>query len=534
MDTFKSIVKKLKQQAGLELGFAAYAGADSPIGILADKNKSGQSLEAQAKKKGTLLASGSVSVSEDGKTCNFSCGTLKSGFKASALKPYLSEWKLAPVVAAAKAGALNPDSDDDAVDVEEEPLDETLITLWSKNFEKSLIANGVDAQVLAQFSGIDEPVTLKLPKYFLIALKANNAEAFAARIQDSVNTAYDAECVRIKRQIETWQQNPDLSLSLKDNFIGFADKSEKIVETAWDAFVKRYEVTKGFKKKRFKAVAIPFIGGVAAVTGTVASFTTGNVVGGVAGTVAALRASVALLTVWRQYVQDLEKILTRMEGAVNRLVRTYEAEKTAISDHARETGLVILNAVSGGGLAKSFKSIKDTVDVFIPRLALAERNLDAMMKEANTAIAKNISEIAPVRKEKKELEGRARTGGPDVRRKLDAANKTIDSSDKIAKEVTDLLDKIADDNALFRDMGVRVGKLNAIIAKLNAGTAMTMEQVEKVMTFLVNFVSAEANMSIGVATAGVALDVVLTTVGGLADTHDMLAAEFDALEVTFG
>ncbi len=535
MDSFESIVKGLKTKPGLSFGFAAYEGSGSPIGIIADKKKTGKSLETQAKKKGALLASGSVHISPDGKSCTFSCGLLKPGFKANALKPYFAKLPLVPDVEAAPAEAVEPGSDDDPVlDEDDGNIDETLVTLWSKQFDRSLVAAGVEAQVVAQYNGIDTPVTLRLPKYFIKALKSHSAEAFAARIVDSVNKAFDAECARMKKQIGIAQANPGVTVNLNENVLVFQERSEKIVETAWDAFVTRYEVTKGFKKKRFRAIAVPVIGGMAAVVGTTASFATGNIVGGVAGTIAALRATVALITAWRQYARDLEKILKSMEGALERLSRTYIEKKTDSLEHMREGGLVALNAFAGGGLAKTFKSVKDTIDIFKPRLAMAERTLDKLMAEANTAIAANTREIAPFLVEQKALQVALKAGDRSVQKRLKWVNYVIESSHDCGQAVTDLLDKIADGNATYRDMGVRVSKLEKVIITLNAGKAMTMEQAEKVMAFVVNFASTAANLSIGIATAGMVLDGVITTIGGLADTHDMLASEWDALDATVG
>ena len=83
MESFESIVQALKKKPGLEIGFAAYESKGSPIGIFADKKKTGKSLEGKAKKAGTLVASGTVKLSEDGKNCQFNCGMLRCLVPAS-------------------------------------------------------------------------------------------------------------------------------------------------------------------------------------------------------------------------------------------------------------------------------------------------------------------------------------------------------------------------------------------------------------------------------------------------------------------
>ncbi len=535
MDSFESIVQTLKKNAGASYGFAAYDGSGSPVGIIADKKKKGAALKGKAEKKGKLTAFGSVSISEDGKTCTFSCDKITSSFKDAALKPYFSKLTVAPSVIKSSAAPQDGLDDNEAVedDAEEaENLDDTLVTLWSKSFATSLISAGVNEQIVGQYNGLATPVELKLPKFFISALKTHNAEAFAARMTDAANTLFDAELTNMRKRITTAQENPELTVDLNQFVVAFGAKAEKVVEVAWDKFINRYEVTKGFKKKRFRAIAVPVIGGAAAVVGTGTSIASGNVAGAVAGTIAALRATAALVTVWKQYYRDLEKVLKSMEGAIKRLADTYNDHEPTIREHAREGTLVTLNAISGGGLAKTFSSVKDVIDVFKPRLALAERKLDELMKQANTLIAVNTKEIASVITYKKAVQQNSVINAGDKRTILAEVDKLIANSDSAGQVVTQLLDKIADGNKRYQDMGTRVGKLEQTIALLNKGTAMTMEQIEKVMAFVANFVSTAANLTVGISTASAALDVVLTTIGGLADTHDYIGSEIDALEAT--
>jgi len=537
MESFESIVQALKKKPGLEIGFAAYESKGSPIRILADKKKAGKSLEGKAKKSGTLIASGTVTLSEDGKNCQFSCGLLKSGFKVEALKPYFKTLTVAPLVEKASGPEEVPAEDNEHASLEDDggqKLDETLVTIWNKRFDKALIEAGVDAELVGQFAGLSTPVTLSLPKFFIRALKEHNAEAFAQRIVDTVNATFDAECAKMKAQIATLQENPELSLDLNQFVVAFQSKSEKIVEAVWDKFVARYEVTKGFGKKKFRAIVVPVVAGISALVGTGASIATGNVAGGVAGTIAALRATAALVTALKNYYGELEANLKKMETALERLAGAYTGEKTQIAEHAQETGLVVLNAFSGGKLAKTFSAVKDEVDIFEPRLALAERKLDDVMGQANTLIEVNTREMKACEVIEKKLSVLVTQGAKGAQQGLDKLRALIANGKACGEQVANLLDKIADGNARYRDMGERIEKLKGIIVVLNKGTAMTMEKVEKVMTFVVNFVSTASNLSVGVATAGMALDPIVTTIGGLADTHDMLSSEFDALEVTLG
>lgn len=537
MDSFEDIVKSLKKKPGASFGFAVAESSDkSPIKIIADKKKSGKSLQARAKKLGALIASGDVSLSDDNTELNFSCDFLKSGFRESALKPYFSKLTVKPAIMQAAAGASEDgqDDDDDADDDAQARPDETLVTLWSKSYAKTLETEGIPKDVLDGINGMDRPVELRLPKYFIRALKEHSAEAYAARIVDKVNTLFDASAQKMKSQIEANQADPQKPIQLNREVQDFEQKSEALVETAWDGFVSRYEVTKGFKRKRFKAVAVPIVGGIAAVAGTAGSIATGNVAGGIAGSIAAFRATCALITAWRQYARELGDILKTMETALKRLAQTYIDSKTKVAEHARETGLVVLNSLSGGALAPTFKSVKDTIDVFKPRLALAERNLDETMKEANQAIKLNTRQIAGYMKFKATVAPLAKQGNREAADGLKWVNQIIDASNEAGKQVTALLDKIASGNKEYETMGQKVTDLEKIIDVLNKGTALTMEKTEKVMTFIVNAVATAANLSVGIATASSALDGVITGIGAVTDNIDMISAEWDALDAVFG
>ena len=528
MDSFSDIVKSLKKKPGATFGFAVAETSSTPIKVIADKKKSGKSLQAKAKKLGTLLASGDVGLSEDGKELQFSCGYLQSGFRESALKPYFSKLTVTPTIAKSGAGDDEDDADGDA------RPDETLVTLWQKSFAKSLADAGVPPNVLAQYNGLAQPVKLKLPKYFIRSLKEHSAEAYAARIVDKVNTLFDATSAAMKKQIDAAQADPQKPADVNKAIQAFSAKSEALVEQSWDGFVERYEVTKGFKRKRFKAVAVPVVAGVAAVVGTGASIATGNVAGGIAGSIAALRATCALITAWRQYARDLGEVLKTMEAAVKRLAETYIQNQTKVKEHARETGMVILNSLSGGALAPTFKSVKDTIDVFKPRLALAERNLDKLMAQANEAIKLNTGSIKETLDLQTQIKPLVDKGNENAVRCQRLIKRIIAASNEAGKEVTELLEKIGTQNKEFDEMGEKVKGLEKVIDVLNGGTALSMEKTEKVMTFVVNFAAAAANLSVGIITAGSALDGVITTVGGITDNIDMISAEWDALDAIVG
>lgn len=533
MDSFDSIVAELRKKKGVSIGFAAAEGKNKPIIVKGDKKKSGESLKGKFGAGETPIAWGSVKINDDG-MCEFTCVNAKPGFKKQTLKPFFSKIKEKPVIQMQSdvddglPWAENPLYEEGDVAWTENPLyeepelepgDETLNVLWQRSFGGDLQKLGVPQERLDTVRGIMEPVQCKLPGIFMRTLQNHNAAPFAQKIVDAINAKYKKALPLMKKQ---FPDDPTLQ-GVRANEImeTFGRDVEQIIETSWDAFVTRYDVAKKMKKKRFKAVALPTLGAVAAIGGIATSG--GNPVSLIPAVIAGVRAVISLADAFRVYGRNLEVAVKSLSKSGDRLKADFDKAKVAWKDVAGETGRASLNALATGGFGQTLSSVSSDATALEGRRSDTEIGLDKLFGRLEDVIGKTTKLDAEIRA----FEARPIEEKTD--KLVRQMGKLKDEIDKLGTHLTDNLENIATENPKLDKMKVDIAKVAKIVEGLQAAKdnpVNSLAKYEQIMSLFTTAAVGVAGLGAGIATWS-AEGGSFVVIGAIADTLDEINSVLD-------
>lgn len=533
MQGFEEIVGKLRKNKGARFGFAVAEGAKgAPMVIVADKKKPGSSLKNDAKKFGKLLAFGQIFISDKDETI-FSCDFCAAGFKKTALKPYFAKIKEKPEIFVDPADEVeNPDQpDDNDAEIGAAADDDTLIVLWSRDLAQALREKHVEEEKLA---GLNQPAQARVPAIFMRTLRANNAQPFAQKIVDAYNAEFDKHVTLAARAYAKFSDEGDAQAA--QVLAAFEKKCETLMEQAWAAFVKRFESPKGLGKKKFKAYAGPAVGGTAAAAGLATSLAAGpaGALGAAASSVALVRAATAAFDAFRVFDEEIALSINRLGGHADRLNDTFLDAKRAIkpADTAKEKGRAIAVALTGSGLPGTLNTIRGDVDILDARLAKREQKIGNALPKIFKVSAKLGEEAVVINRAIKALRSDAALMATDAGiKKLEAHLQLRKANDMAGAPITAALERITKNTEHLDSLRAEISHTQGVIAKLDSGIngeILDIEQMEKTMTLLVNFLVFTANLGIGIAGTSDAFGAAITTLGGAADAYDVVMAHDSA------
>ena len=527
MNSFDAIVKYLKKNRDMPISFVTAEGdKGDPILVLADRTKGAPALATTLKKSGRILAQGNIVVTEDGVT-KFLCSRRHPSFRPEALRPYFTKIPEKPLIedvadpedaAAVEAGdedapegLIASGLEDGFEDVPEDgaetdivgPDGEKLILLWSKSIGAALRAKGLPRSEPASLmcetfaATYDAKVEFRLPALFMRILARNNAQPFAQTVIDAVNSEFDRCIGDVAEHLHEATPNTKEATARVEKF---SRTSETIATKAWDAFVNRYEVPKGYERKRGKAIIVPVAGGAAATAGLASSLATGAVPGAIASSIAVARATMSGLDAYRLYIEDIHDAVGKLETSVDRLQTSFvdAGKNVSKSDKAGETGRALFNALTGAGFTGTLKAVRGDIETLDARLARKEQK---------------VGKLIPVIER--------------MMREISAGHLSADKEEAIGKKVSKALDTVAAKNADLGDLRQEIDRAKSVVEKIDdnlENPALTIEYIEKVATLLVAATETGANMVIGGSGAANALDGISTAVGSLADMTGLLEA----------
>ncbi|WP_299724931.1 hypothetical protein [uncultured Tateyamaria sp.] len=536
MDSFESIVAALRKASGKSFGFAAAEGdKKAPIVIVAHKSKAGSALVSTVKKSGKLLAHGMITINDAGQT-EFSCSYWAAGFKETTLKPYFSKIKEKPSIKlaaenvdgadGADSGEVAANAVDEMQDAEDEIEDDGgEIVIWSRSFAASL-KDAVPKATLDQIGNADKPYTMTVPTLFMRTLRKRNAAPFAQKMIDAVNKEFDPKMAEIAHLLQN--PTPTNIAAIPPLIEAFDVDAEAVAEKFWDAFCKRYEVTKGLKKKKFIATAMPVVGGAAAVGGIATSM--GNPVTLAPAAISLLRAVAAGAETYRVYYNDLADAAKQAEATGTRLNKAFleakeEAEtKQDISagDKAGEVGRALVNALTGTGFAGSLNSLSSDLPTLEARRAKAERGLDDVLGSLNPLIDHVARLDTQVKDSIQKGIANSDSWSAQTVQELTRMKKEIDA---IRPKITAGLNDIAAENKKLTEIEAQLKRGMTVVEKLGAAQnnpAIAIDKFQQVVTVAVNASLFAVNAGIGLSTSGDALGFLITGAGATADGWDSL------------